>query len=81
MKILVAIAKPLRYCVDMKTNYETNGTATYTFSDKIHGGTYTLCTFGAKTTPTLSKHENIWGGRTVDRMTAAGILRAARAKR
>jgi len=50
----------------------------YTIWDKVHGGTYTLCTFGSKTYPTLTKHETIWGGRTVDRMIAAGILRAAK---
>lgn len=81
MKIILAQAACVWQGVAMKTNYETNGTATYTFTDKIHGGTYTLCTFGPKTTPTLAKHETVCGGRTVDRITAAGILRAARATR
>jgi hypothetical protein len=62
---------------DIKVRYETGGAAAYTFR-AISGETYTLCTFGPKTNPTLAKHESIHPAVRIDRPGAASILRAAR---
>jgi hypothetical protein len=63
----------------MKINYDIYGGSTYTFTHPCDG-TFTVFVGGAKSTPTLVKHDTVFQTAVkLDRRSAASIIRAARA--